>query len=149
MSVRVSVILERKGSDVATISQAATTVEALRVLAERNVGALVVSDDGATVDGIVSERDVVRYLASDGASALDLTMRDIMTADVLTCTRDATADEVMQTMTDVHARHLPVVDGDGRMVGIVSIGDVVKSRIDELTTQAQSMESYISGSALM
>lgn len=149
MSVRVSVILSHKGSDVATIPQDATVVDALRTLAELNVGALVVSDDRETVDGIVSERDIVRRLAGDGAAALELCIRDIMTADVLTCTREATDDEVMQTMSDLHARHLPVVDGDGRLTGIVSIGDVVKSRIDELTTHAQSMESYISGSALM
>lgn len=148
MSVRVSVILDHKGSDVATISQDASTVEALRILAELNVGALVVSDDRSTVDGIVSERDIVRHLATAGADALELTMREIMTAEVSTCTSNATTDEVMQIMSELHARHLPVVDSDSRLIGIVSIGDVVKSRIDELTTHAQSMETYISGTAL-
>lgn len=148
MSVRVSVILGRKGSDVVTIGRDATLIDALRVLAEHGIGALVVSADGEHVDGIVSERDVVRRLAIDGGDALTATVAEVMTADVHTCTREATADDVMQTMTTYRMRHLPVVE-DGRLIGLVSIGDVVKSRIDELTTQAESMQDYISGAAPM
>lgn len=148
MSVRVSVILGRKGSDVVTIGRDVTLIDALRVLAEHGIGALVVSADGEHVDGIISERDVVRRLAIDGGDALTATVAEVMTADVHTCTQEATADDVMQTMTTYRMRHLPVVE-DGRLIGLVSIGDVVKSRIDELTTQAESMQDYISGAAPM
>jgi CBS domain-containing protein len=145
--MNVRVILSRKGADVVTIHRGATVTEALQVLAEHNVGALIVCDDHtAEVDGIVSERDIVRRLARSGAETLQLTVQDVMTTDVLTCNPDATADEVMQVMTNHRARHLPVLDG-GRLTGIVSIGDVVKSRIDDLETQTQSMQEYISGSA--
>ena len=147
MSVRVSVILARKGADVATVESSATVGEALRLLAEHDIGALVVSGDGNRIDGIISERDIVRRLADAGADIIDVPVMQVMTAEVLTCTPDETADEVMQTMTERRARHLPVID-DGRLVGIVSIGDVVKSRIDDLTTRARSMEDYISGSPL-
>lgn len=148
MSVRVSVILERKGTDVATIREDATVIDALRALAEHDVGALVVSATGDTVDGIVSERDIVRRLARDGEATLGSSVGDIMTADVRTCEPDATTDVVMENMTTHRGRHLPVVD-DGRLVGIVSIGDVVKAQIDELTVHKESMQDYISGSALM
>lgn len=145
MSVRVSVILGRKGADVVTISRDATLIDAVRVLSEHGIGALVVSAEGNTVDGIVSERDIVRRLATDEADALTATVGEAMTADVHTCAADATADEVMHTMTTYRLRHLPVVE-DGQLSGLVSIGDVVKSRIDELTTEAASMQDYISGS---
>jgi CBS domain-containing protein len=110
------------------------------------VGALVVSATGDTVDGIISERDIVRRLARDGEATLLSKVGDIMTADVRTCALDATSDAVMETMTTHRGRHLPVVEG-GRLVGIVSIGDVVKAQIDELTLQKQSMQEYISGSS--
>jgi len=139
-------ILSRKGAEVVTIQRQATVTDALQVLADHNVGALVVCDDAAAeVDGILSERDIVRRLADSGPEALRLTVEDVMTADVLTCDPEKTADEVMQVMTTHRARHLPVLDGD-RLAGIVSIGDVVKSRIDDLETQTQSMQDYISGS---
>jgi CBS domain-containing protein len=146
MSVNVSVILSRKGSKVITIASSASVAEAVTLLTEHNVGALVVSDDGETIDGIVSERDIVSHLAQSGPATLDHKVAQVMTADVMTCQQDATADDVMQTMTARRMRHLPVVDDDGRLTGIVSIGDVVKSRIDDLEIQAQSMQDYISGS---
>ena len=146
MSVLVSVILGRKGTDVFTIGRDATVTDALKVLADRNVGALVVADRPGAVDGIVSERDIVRRLARSGPEALGLPVSAVMTADVLTCTADANADDVMQTMTTHRTRHLPVVDDQGRLIGIVSIGDVVKSRIDELEMQAQAMQDYITAS---
>jgi CBS domain-containing protein len=147
MSVRVSVILDRKGADVATIPPDATVIDALRALADHDVGALVVSAAGDAVDGIISERDIVRRLADDGAAALEAPVKAVMTADVRTCGPDETADAVMETMTTHRGRHLPVVV-DGRLVGIVSIGDVVKAHIDELTFEKESMESYISGGPL-
>lgn len=145
MSVRVSVILGRKGADVVTIAGGALVIDAVRVLREHNIGALVVSEAGDSVEGIISERDIVRRLADEGSAVLDAAVADVMTADVRTCDPDETADDVMQTMTTHRLRHLPVLEG-GRLVGVVSIGDVVKSRIDDLTTQAESMQDYISGS---
>lgn len=147
MSVKVSVILSRKGADVITIARDTSVAEAVKLLTEHNVGALVVSDDGEAIAGIISERDIVSHLARAGGATLDATVEHVMTADVTTCQPDATADDVMQTMTTGRMRHLPVVDGDGQLVGIVSIGDVVKSRIDDLEIRAQSMQEYISGSS--
>jgi CBS domain-containing protein len=145
---RVSVILGRKGADVVTIGRHTSVTDALKALARNNIGALVVSDRAGEIGGIISERDIVRRLASVGSATLDLTVAEVMTADVNTCTLDATADEVMQVMTAQRERHLPVLDDDGRLAGIVSIGDVVKSRIDDLETQTQSMQDYITGSPL-
>jgi CBS domain-containing protein len=145
--MNVRVILSRKGADVVTIQRQTTVTEALQVLADHNIGALVVCNDERTdVAGILSERDIVRRLSRSGTETMQLTVEDVMTADVLTCDPEATADEVMQVMTTHRARHLPVME-DGRLAGIVSIGDVVKSRIDDLETQTQSMQEYISGSA--
>ncbi len=146
MTTTVSTILDRKGRGAVTIDPGRTLRDAVAVLAEHNVGALVVSGDGASVDGILSERDVVRRVASDGVSCLDTTVGDAMTAPVTTCGLDATATEVMTTMTNSRFRHLPVVDG-GALVGIVSIGDVVKSRIVDLETRAESLEQYVTGSS--
>jgi CBS domain-containing protein len=148
MSVRVSVILDRKGADVVTIGRDTGLTDALKALAEHNIGALVVSDHAGRISGIISERDIVRRLAGLGSATLDLTVADVMTANVRTCTLDATADEVMQVMTTQRARHLPVLDDEGQLAGIVSIGDVVKSRIDDLETQARSLHDYITGSPL-
>ncbi|HEX6256022.1 MAG TPA: CBS domain-containing protein [Euzebyales bacterium] len=148
MSVRVSVILDRKGADVATIPPDATVIDALRALADHDVGALVVSAAGDTVDGIISERDIVRRLADEGEATLHAPVKAVMTADVRTCGPDETSDAVMEAMTRHRGRHLPVVV-DGRLAGIVSIGDVVKARIDELTFEKESMQSYISGSPRM
>jgi CBS domain-containing protein len=147
MSV-VSVILGRKGADVVTIGRDTSVTDALKVLADHNIGALVVSDRAGEISGIISERDIVRRLAGLGSATLDLTVAEVMTTNVRTCTLDATADEVMQVMTTQRARHLPVLDDEGRLAGIVSIGDVVKSRIDDLETQARSMQDYITGSPL-
>lgn len=146
MSVNVAAILSRKGTDVITVTREAPVTDVIRMLTEHNVGALVVTDAAGEIAGIVSERDIVHQLARAGRATLEMAVDEAMTADVLRCTPEDTADDVMQTMTQRRLRHLPVVDDNGRMVGIVSIGDVVKSRIDDLKTQAESMENYISGS---
>ena len=146
MSVPVSVILDRKGHDVATVSSVQPLAEAVGMLAERGLGALVVVDDAGGLEGIVSERDVVRQIAQDGAEALGRPVADVMTTPVTTCTPSTGATELASTMTEGRIRHLPVVD-EGRLVGIVSIGDVVKSRIDDLATQAESLERYVTGTA--
>ncbi|HET6950691.1 MAG TPA: CBS domain-containing protein [Acidimicrobiales bacterium] len=141
-------ILHRKGSQVATITAGATIADAVARLRERNIGALVVTDDpdgGGAVAGILSERDIVRALA--GATGEQATLEQpvsaLMTTDVTTCGARATADELMRTMTERRVRHVPVVE-EGRLVGIVSIGDVVKSRIDELQAETETLHEYLS-----
>ena len=135
-------ILARKGNNVATIAPESPVRAAVEQLGSANVGALVVSTDGTTVIGIVSERDVVRRLASSGASLLDEPVSSIMQADVLTCTGSDPVDDLMHRMTEHRIRHLPVVD-DGQLVGIISIGDVVKTHVDELETEREQLVDYI------
>ena len=136
---------KQRGGDtpaVVTIDPGAPITELVRLLGEHNVGALVVSSDGTTVSGIVSERDVVRLLRN-GTSGLDGTIESIMTADVTTCEPAASVDDLMRLMTDQRIRHVPVV-AEEKLVGIVSIGDVVKSRIGQLEFERSQLESYIS-----
>ncbi|CAN5697679.1 CBS domain-containing protein [soil metagenome] len=146
MSVRVSVILQRKGTQVVTISPNATLSSAAQVMAEHNIGALLVSADGRGLEGIISERDLVCQLGRQGVACLERPVAETMTAEVATCSPETTVDELMVTMTDRHIRHLPVL-ADGAVAGIVSIGDVVKSRLDELEVRAQTMEQYVTGSS--
>ena len=135
-------ILDSKGRVVATIAPDATVSDAVAMLAEHNVGALVVSADGAAVDGIISERDIVRRMAADGANTPGLTVRDLMKAEVATCDGRADTQKIMNVMTDGRFRHMPVVE-DGRLQGIISIGDVVKVRIGELATEKEQLVGYI------
>jgi CBS domain-containing protein len=135
-------ILDRKGRDVATIAPEASVADALQLLAEANVGALVVSTTGTTVEGILSERDIVRRLARDGAACIDLAVSTLMITDVVTCGGHTDSAELMSLMTGRRIRHLPVVDG-GELRGLVSIGDVVKTRIDELATEREQLVGYI------
>jgi len=129
--------------DVVTIVPDAGVRELLALLAEHNVGALIVSSDGRTVDGIVSERDVVRHLHADG-TVVNNTVRAIMTESVATCDEDTVVDELMKTMTELRVRHVPVLRGDA-LVGIISIGDVVKHRIDQLEFERDQLDSYVHG----
>lgn len=140
MSVRL--ILESKGREVATIDPSATLGTAVKTLAERRIGALVSVGEGGTVIGILSERDIVRRIAEDGASCLDEPVASAMTRNVKTAQEDMTIDEAMDVMTQNRFRHLPVTEG-GRLVGIVSIGDVVKRRIETVEREAEDMRSYI------
>jgi CBS domain-containing protein len=141
--VHVAGLLRSKGDDVATVVPSATVGTVVAALAERKVGALVVSDDGRQVAGIVSERDVVRALAERGAGALDAEVATIMTSEVVTCDLSTTVDELSTLMTEGRYRHVPVVV-DGALAGIVSIGDVVKSHINELEQEKQTLHEYIS-----
>lgn len=141
-AVLVDQILGSKGRDVETVAPTATVAEAVRRLAARNVGALVVSRDGRSVDGIVSERDIVRCLATD-PGVLDRRVEELMVRDVATCGGRTHIEELMEVMTAGRFRHVPVVDGDGVLRGIISIGDVVKARIDELAAEAQQLVGYI------
>jgi CBS domain-containing protein len=140
--MRVSGILAAKGATVATVAPTATVGDAADQLRLRGVGALVVSADGRRVDGIVSERDLVRRLAERGALMLSEPVSAVMTASVRTCTPDDHVDELMRVMTEHRMRHLPVVV-DGVLSGIVSIGDVVKWRVTELEDEARHLHDYI------
>lgn len=135
-------ILDSKGRDVATVTPDSTVSDALAMLAQHNVGALVASEDGSSVDGIISERDIVRRIAADGSDALGLAVRDLMKAEVATCDGRADTEKIMGIMTEGRFRHMPVVE-DGRLQGIISIGDVVKVRIDELATEKDQLVGYI------
>ncbi len=141
--MRIKDVLRHKGSAVVTVGPDATVHDLLAALSEHAVGALVVSTDGQQVDGIVSERDVVRRLHDDGADLLNQTVASIMTSDVHTCGPEDLIDDLMRAMTERRIRHIPVVV-DGQLAGIVSIGDIVKFRIDELETERQQLENYIS-----
>ena len=136
-------ILDRKGRDVATITPDSPVRAAVEQLGSANVGALVVSTDGQTVSGILSERDVVRRLASTGPALLDEPVSTIMQADVLTCTGSDPVDDLMHRMTEHRIRHLPVVDDQAHLVGIISIGDVVKTHVDALETEREQLVDYI------
>jgi len=142
--MRINEVLAAKGSrDVLTVAPDRTVRELVEVLAAHNVGALVVSGDGTSVDGIVSERDVVRRLDGDG-DVLAAPVSSIMSTEVRTCEGPDTVVEVMALMTAGRFRHVPVVK-DGQLVGIVSIGDVVKSRMSELEFERDQLDSYVHG----
>ena len=140
--MRIHDILTAKPSQgVVTISPDAPVRDLVAHLTEHNIGAVIVSSDGETVVGIVSERDVVRRLGSDPA-VLDTRVGEIMTVDVQTCSGDDHLTDLMKTMTELRIRHLPVV-ADGRLTGIISIGDVVKHRIDELEFERDQLDHYV------
>jgi CBS domain-containing protein len=140
--MRISDILRSKGSFVATIPADVTVAEVVAELARLNVGALVVSSDGQHITGIVSERDVARHLYALGAAVMEQGVASIMTSEVWTCHPNDDVESLMITMTDRRIRHVPVI-GDGGLEGIVSIGDVVKSRIAELEQERQTLVDYI------
>jgi len=142
--MRISQVLAGKSSqDVVTVRPDATVRELIALLARHNIGAVVVSEDGHSLDGIVSERDVVRRL-NENDQILDLPISTIMTTEVHTARRDQPVPELMAVMTERRFRHMPVVD-DGRLVGIISIGDVVKSRMSELEFERDQLDSYVHG----
>jgi CBS domain-containing protein len=135
------IVAAKQRQQVLTVTPEATVRELVGMLAEHNVGAMVVSADGTAVAGIVSERDVVRRLNGD-AGVLSAAVGEIMTSDVHTCESSANLDDVMGVMTEQRIRHVPVVD-DGVMVGIISIGDVVKHKIDALQFERDQLDSYV------
>jgi len=140
--MRIGDVLKAKPSHaVVTITPEAGVRELVAKLAEHNVGALIVSSDGSSLDGIVSERDVVRHLHTDG-TVVNNTVAAIMTAVVETCDEDTNVDELMKIMTERRIRHVPVVHDD-QLVGIISIGDVVKHRIDQLEFERDQLDSYV------
>ncbi|MGL5930250.1 MAG: CBS domain-containing protein [Dermatophilaceae bacterium] len=140
--MRIADVIRRKGTGVVTVHPDSSVAELLALLAEHRIGAVVVSADGAAVGGIVSERDIVRHLHTDGAGLLDAPVSQIMTAEVHTCTPDDALDALESQMTDRRIRHVPVVV-DGALQAIVSIGDVVKHRIDGLQAERDQLRDYI------
>lgn len=141
--MKVEHILHAKGADVFSVRDDDTIAGAVSVLNEKNIGAVVVRNDAGAVVGILSERDIVRRLGEKGAGALSLRVSDCMTPKPFTCSPDATIDDVMGQMTDKRIRHLPVTDGD-KLVGVISIGDVVKRKIEEAEQEAKALKDYIS-----
>lgn len=144
MGTEIATIIDRKGSEVVTIPPDGTLAEAVELLARRRIGALVVSRDERTVEGILSERDIVRHLALDGARTLEASVAEAMTTAVATCTARSTIDEVATLMTEGRFRHVPVLE-DGVLIAIISIGDVVKSRMDELSAETEQLQAYVAG----
>jgi len=130
--MRVEDILRVKGRAVQTVTSDTSVAMAVHRLAAREIGALIVSDDGTRLDGVFGEREVVRAMARRGSGVADLRVRDVMARDVPTCRPEDAILDVMGTMTRTRTRHLPVLDADGRLGGVISVGDVVKHRLDEL-----------------
>ena len=141
--MNVQSILGVKGSDVVTVQEGISLGDAASILRDKRVGALVVSNDGQHIDGIVSERDVVRALANHGASVLGRPVSSAMSKDVITCRAGDAVESLMVSMTERRIRHLPVVDDAGVLGGVISIGDVVKARLSQLETENQQLYNYI------
>jgi len=144
--MNVHTILRNKGKSVVTIHPDASVERAVAVLRLRGIGALIVSDDGETVAGILSERDIVEALGRYGSELSAVNVSEVMTCPVVTCEPNDSVAELMAEMTSRRIRHFPVVEA-GRLIGIVSIGDLVKSRLDEIEYEAHSMRSFIAGAA--
>lgn len=141
--MNVAGILATKGSDVAMVPSAARVTEALALLRRWGVGALVVVEGDDEMVGLVSERDIVRQLADDGVSVLERPVAEMMTRDILTCQSADPVEALMSVMTEFRVRHLPVVDDEGTICGIVSIGDIVKSRVEELEREQAQLIDYV------
>ena len=141
--MQVMEILREKGREIVALSSEATLAEAARLLAHKRIGALVVRDASGALAGILSERDVVRAVAAEGMPALARPVSATMTRQVATCTELDTVEELMEMMTRGRFRHVPVLDGDNRLCGLVSIGDVVKMHIEETMREAASLRQYI------
>ena len=140
--MQVSDILRHKGTTVSTVPPTASIEDAVRLLGTQRIGALVVSEDGRSVDGILSERDIVAHMAAVGRSGLDSTVATVMTRNVQTCEPQDPVEDIMSTMTEGRFRHLPVLV-DGALGGIVSIGDAVERRVRELETERALLTDYI------
>jgi len=140
--VTVNDILSQKGDHVLTIEPTATLAEAVQILAQRRIGALLVTGADHRIVGIISERDIVRSLDEKGTAVLGIPVAEVMTRKVVTCGRNETIAEIMERMTGGKFRHVPVVE-HGRLAGIVSIGDVVKARLSELENEQDALREYI------
>lgn len=141
--MKVAKILQSKGSEVFAVAETDTVAAAVEVLTDRNIGAVVVKDAAGAVAGILSERDIVRRLRAEGPAALNARVGACMTKRPFTCGPEDTVDDLMSVMTAKRVRHLPVVEG-AQLLGLISIGDVVKRKIDEAEREAQALKEYIS-----
>ena len=142
--MKVEQILQSKGADVFSVQDTDTINKAVAVLNEKNIGAVVVQDASQKVAGILSERDVVRHLGARGPEALAMRVSECMTPNPFTCGTETTVDELMARMTEKRIRHMPVVN-EGALVGVVSIGDVVKRKINQAEEEAKALKDYIAG----
>lgn len=140
--MKIEDVIRSKGGHVVTIPAASTVEELVKLLGENNIGAVVVSSDGEHIEGIVSERDIVRALAASGVDVMQRTVADLMTKDVTTTSPEERIEDTAHTMTYQRVRHMPVVV-DGRLTAIISIGDVVKHRIDQLTDERNHLLGYL------
>ena len=138
----VSQILKSKGSQVHTVSRTTSIMEVSCLLASKRIGAIVIIDQNGLVEGIISERDIVRGLANYGAKVLDMPVEDLMTRNVITRGAESQIDELRWEMTNSRIRHLPILD-NGKLVGLISIGDVVKNRVEELQAEGDMLRKYI------
>ena len=143
----VAAMLKFKGPDIVSASPSDTIASAVALLAKMKIGAVVVCDAEGNLVGILSERDIVRGLGEHGTDVMGHTVDSLMTANVKTCTISDTADGLMQRMTEGRFRHMPVLDDGDKLVGVISIGDVVKRRISQLEHETEAMRDYISGHA--
>ena len=141
----VAAILRSKGNRVMTVEPDCSVGAAARELRAERIGALVVTSDGGHVDGIISERDIVYAIAGRGPEVLDLPVRELMSTETRTCRLEDSVQDLMETMTRHRVRHIPVLDEEGRLAGIVSIGDVVKRRLDDLQRERDAMFDYVAG----
>lgn len=139
----VETVLHGKGTDVVTVRPEATVSEAARLLCAHRIGALVVVDEHEKIVGMLSERDIVRGMALKGSVVHEMQVRELMSADVLVCRPEDSLAQLMSVMTNRRVRHLPVIDGDNRLRGIVTIGDIVKNRLDEATMEVDSLRDYV------
>ncbi|WP_029010008.1 CBS domain-containing protein [Azospirillum halopraeferens] len=142
--MHVSALLKRKGRDVVTVRPDDTAAAAAGVLAQHRIGAVLVSDGDGMPAGILSERDIVRHVAADGAAVLAKPVSALMTSDLVTIGPDTTDAEALALMSERRVRHLPVID-DGKLVGLISIGDVVKARLDGAELEVESLRGYVAG----
>ncbi len=140
--MNVKTILAAKGGDIISIEPSADLAAAVRLLAKHRIGAVVICGAGGRLAGILSERDIVRALADHGPSALDLSVGQIMTRNVLTCSEDDSVATLMERMTSGKFRHLPVLR-DGKLIGLVSIGDIVKQRVEAVERESEALRDYI------
>lgn len=141
----VQAILKSKGgSGVVTVKASTSVSEAASVLAEKRIGTVVVSDDGETADGILSERDIVRELAASGSGCLTQPVSNYMTRTLVTCSRESKVQDILEQMTEGRFRHMPVLE-DGKLVGIVTIGDAVKAQLSELAMEKDALQGMIMG----
>jgi len=143
----VAAMLKYKGPDIVSASPGDSIASAVALLAKMKIGAVVVCDSGGSLVGILSERDIVRGLGEHGTDVMGHNVESLMTANVKTCTLNDTADGLMKRMTEGRFRHMPVVGEDGKLIGVISIGDVVKRRISQLEHETEAMRDYISGHA--